>query len=158
MTWWISSPPWIPPNVEGDDHFPIPPRTVSRYHIVNPVFSNVLYICSFQYFQSVMMSVIARAGSAEQVQSQVVPSRLHSMADGSFKDVPEFFEVCNSSISFLPFGAHNPATGRSGGVGGRKDRESLLVSLLRPPSRTADDNHSPQLPFANSALQICVML
>ena len=61
------------------------------------------------------------AGNAEQIQSQVVPSRSHSMADGSFKDVPEFFEVRVLSLRSLFLDAHSFATGRTRGVNSRQD-------------------------------------
>lgn len=62
-----------------------------------------------------------RTANAEQIQSQVVPSRSHSMADGSFKDVPEFFEVCILSSWLLFLDAHSFATGRTRGVDSRQD-------------------------------------
>ena len=82
------------------------------------------------------------------------------MADGSFKDVPEFFEVRILSVQFLFLDAHNPATGRTRGVDSRQDRESLSVSSSRPlaSSKTPDDRRFPQRPFVNSDLRISVML
>ena len=43
------------------------------------------------------------------------------MADGSFKDVPEFFEVRVLSLRFLFLDAHSLATGRTRGVNSRQD-------------------------------------
>jgi len=43
------------------------------------------------------------------------------MADGSFKDVPEFFEVRILSLQLLSLRAHNPATDRTRGVDSRQD-------------------------------------
>ena len=83
-------------------------------------------------------------GNAEQVQSQVVPSRPHSMADGSFKDIPEYFEVCILSLAVFSFLTIPLQVELGESIAART--ESLCQYHSFPPlvpAKTADDRRFP---------------